>query len=217
MRVVVPGIAVGWVTAEGCRVEPSSRALLDELQIVIARAIESKDSPLGLSRKDAARDMLRFGKYKPTGRGKPASEYLLNAAVEGRFPVINNLVDINNLVSVECLLPISVVDMERAGSRAFDIRRGRAGEEYVFNPSGQVLTLQDLLLTSKLPEDVPCASPIKDCQATKTHDATREVLAIIYAPASQAHAAKQAAARMASLMVQFCGASAESGLAEYSG
>ena len=29
------------------------------------------------------RELLRYGGYKPTGRGKPASEYLVRAAGEG--------------------------------------------------------------------------------------------------------------------------------------
>jgi hypothetical protein len=35
------------------------------------------------------RDLLRHGGYKPTGRGKPSSEYLLGAAAEGGMPAIN--------------------------------------------------------------------------------------------------------------------------------
>src|SRR3712207_7695492 len=44
--------------------------------------------------------LLRNGGFRPSGRNKPASEYLAQAAREGRFPRINNLVDVNNLVSL---------------------------------------------------------------------------------------------------------------------
>lgn len=212
VRLAIPGIAVGWVVAEGCVVAESSEGLTAELRGVTARAVADRESTASVARKSAARDMLRHGSYKPTGRGKPASEYLLNAAAEEHFPSINNIVDINNLVSVECLLPISLVDVDLAGSRSFVIRRGREGEEYVFNQSGQILSLRDLLLAARMPADEPCATPIKDCQATKTHPATRNVLALIYSPATLASAARQAADRMAALMSTHAGATATSGL-----
>jgi len=213
VQVSAPGIAVGWVVAEGCRVGPSSEALVGEIRESVAKAVASKDSPESAARKAAVRDMLRHGTYRPTGRGKPASEYLLNAASEGQFPFINNLVDINNLVSIETLLPISMVDLDRAASDAFQVRRGREGEQYVFNPSGQVLALRDLLLGSRLPADTPCATPIKDCQETKTHDGTRRVIALIYAPTSLAGEAAAAARRMAELIRTHGGGCAESGVA----
>jgi len=152
--------------------------------------------------------MLRFGSYRATGRGKPASEYLLNCAAEGTFPLINDLVDINNLVSLECLLPISLIDLGSAGADAFRVRRGKEGEEYVFNPSGQVLSLKDLLLLAMLPDDTPIGSPVKDCQRTKTDEATTDVLGVVYGPADLASEAGAAAERMAALFERYCGARA---------
>jgi hypothetical protein len=56
------------------------------------------------------RDVLRHSGYKPTGRGKPASEYLAGATAERRLSNINLAVDICNAVSLHSGLPISVVD-----------------------------------------------------------------------------------------------------------
>ena len=44
------------------------------------------DAPLERSEevRVATRDLLRHGGYKPTGRGKPASEYLVRAVGEGK-------------------------------------------------------------------------------------------------------------------------------------
>ena len=36
--------------------------------------------------RQGCREVLRNGRYRPTGRGKPASEYLLRAALEGELP-----------------------------------------------------------------------------------------------------------------------------------
>src|SRR6266849_751897 len=44
----------------------------------------------------AVRDVLRAFGYKPTGRGKPASEYLIRAVAERALASINLAVDMNN-------------------------------------------------------------------------------------------------------------------------
>jgi DNA/RNA-binding domain of Phe-tRNA-synthetase-like protein len=170
-----------------------------------------RDSDDGIRRRAMVRDMLRHGTYKPTGRGKPASEYLLAAAVESAFPYINNLVDINNLVSIETRLPISMIDLTKAGFRDFVVRWGREGETYVFNPSGQVLDLRDLLLLARLPADLPCGTPVKDAQETKTDAGTVEALGVVYAPAALAEVASAAARRMADLIRRFAGGEADAG------
>src|SRR6266550_2411654 len=70
------------------------------------------DAPAPLHRDEtlrgAVRDMLRHGGYKPTGRGKPASEYLVRAASDGALSPINAAVDACNAVSLHSGLPISV-------------------------------------------------------------------------------------------------------------
>src|SRR5687768_10771086 len=84
----------------------------------------------------AVRDMLRHGGYKPTGRGKPASEYLVRTAEEGGIRSINLSVDVCNVVSLHSGFPISVVDMDLAQS-PFRIAVAPKGSSYVFNPTGQ--------------------------------------------------------------------------------
>ena len=61
--------------------------------------------------KTAIRDLLRHGGFKPAGRSKPASEYLLGALGTNAFPRINALVDTCNVVSMHSGIPISVVDV----------------------------------------------------------------------------------------------------------
>lgn len=133
----------------------------------------------------AARDMLRHGRYKPTGRGKPASEYLARTAADGSFPRINALVDINNLISLDARLPISLWDLDRLGSDRMRFRLGCDGEAFVFNATGQTLALDGLALGARVGKegtDEPVVTPIKDSHATKTTPDTRRVAAAIYAP-----------------------------------
>src|SRR5947207_15069778 len=64
--------------------------------------------------RETVRQLLRHGGFKPTGRSKPAAEYLIKSAVEGRLASINLAVDACNAVSLHSGLPISVVDLDRA-------------------------------------------------------------------------------------------------------
>lgn len=207
VKVAAEDVAIGVMIAYGCRVAVSSPALLSEIERGIAKALECCSSEEAGKVKAAVRDMLRHGSYRPTGRGKPASEYLLNAAAASQFPRINNVVDIANLASLEYLLPVSIIDVARAQTTAYCVRWGREGENYIFNQSGQVLELRDLLLLAGLPSDFPCASPVKDSHATKVNEDTTWALGIVYAPKRYAERAKAAAERMAFLMNTYCGAS----------
>ncbi len=187
-------VAIGLVVGRGCTTGPAPAGLDAEL----AAAIEAAKVRTGeTSITQPVRDLLRFGSYKPTGRGKPASEYLLKAARQDKFPRINNLVDLNNLVSLRSLLPISLVDLGRAATDVFAVRRGRPGESYVFNAAGQEIGLQDLLLVARGPQDEPCANPVKDSMATKLDDAATDVMAVLYAPPSHIADLRTAAAAFA--------------------
>jgi DNA/RNA-binding domain of Phe-tRNA-synthetase-like protein len=199
----VEGVALGVVHATGCALAPAPAELAAAIDTAVVRAAERDDAEPA---RVAVRDVLRHGKYKPTGRGKPASEYLLGAAREGRFPRISNLVDLNNLVSLETLLPISVVDLARAGTTTFALRRGREGEKYVFNPAGHEIELRDLLLVATLPDDTPCANAVKDSMRTKITDDTTDVAAFVYAPAVLEPLVREAVARVAEGLSRWCGA-----------
>jgi len=132
------------------------------------------------------RKMLRYGRYHPSGRGKPASEFLLRAALNGSFPLVNGPVDINNAVSLASGLPGSIFDADLSGTHLL-LRRGKPGESYVFNPAGQIIDLEDLLLVCRRAEKgwEPCGNPIKDSMTTKIRPETKNVVAVLYAPADE--------------------------------
>ncbi len=195
-------VCVGLVLARACSRAVDVGGEVKAAEARVAEIAANEDA------KKAARDMLRFGKYKPTGRGKPASEYLLQAALEGGFPRIDPLVDLCNGASLEALLPISLIDLERAATTSFLVRRGRAEERYVFNAGGQTIELEDLLLTARMPADEPCANAVKDSLATKLGPIAKDVLAVIYAPESRAAAAAATAEALAERYRRMCSAEA---------
>ena len=125
----------------------------------------------------AVRDLLRRGGFKPTGRSKPASEYLLRAAAEGRLDSINLAVDLGNAVSLHSGLPISVIALERV-TRPLRIEIVPAGTRYVFNASGQEIDVGGLLCVCDA--DGPCANAVKDAQRSKTEHTTRRTLSVIW-------------------------------------
>jgi DNA/RNA-binding domain of Phe-tRNA-synthetase-like protein len=123
------------------------------------------------------RQLLRHGGFKPSGRSKPAAEYLIAAHAEARFPRINAAVDACNVASLWSGLPISLIDVDRvAGDLAVQICP--VGTSYVFNPSGQVIDASGLLAV--FDAEGPTGTPVKDAQRSKTHDATTRTLAIVW-------------------------------------
>jgi DNA/RNA-binding domain of Phe-tRNA-synthetase-like protein len=175
------------------------------------------DAPAPLSRDEsvraAVRDLLRHGGYKPTGRGKPASEYLVRAASEGGLRSINAAVDVCNVVSLHSGLPISVVDLDLARE---PLRVGLANEgaAYVFNPSGQEISVAGLLCLHDA--DGPCANAVKDSQRTKTRDETSRTFTILWGSRELEGRAAAAGAWYRELLTRL-GASTENAAIERSG
>lgn len=158
-------------------------------------ALLKADAPAPLQRaedvRQAVRDLLRHGGFKPTGRSKPASEYLVKAAEEGGLSSINLVVDACNVASLHSGLPISVVDLDLAKA-PLSVALPPEGASYVFNASGQIIDVAGLI--SLHDAEGPCAGPVKDSQRTKTHAGTRRILALVWGTnAAPGRAARTAA------------------------
>jgi DNA/RNA-binding domain of Phe-tRNA-synthetase-like protein len=125
----------------------------------------------------AVRDLLRHGGFKPTGRSKPASEYLVRAAGEGQLKPINPAVDVGNVVALHTGIPVSVVDVERLVPPLI-VRLAPAGSRFVFNATGQEIDVESLLGLED--GQGPCANPVRDAQRTKTSPATTQTLTVMW-------------------------------------
>lgn len=165
-----------------------------------------KGSEAPLSADEALRGMiralLRHGGFKPSGRSKPASEYLVRAIDEGALDVINLAVDACNAVSYHSGIPISVVDLDRARA-PLRVGIAQSGARYVFNTSGQEMDLAGLLCL--FDADGPCANAVKDSQRTKTHGGTRRTLSLLWGSAA-ASASVQSAVRWYRTLLEEAGA-----------
>jgi DNA/RNA-binding domain of Phe-tRNA-synthetase-like protein len=168
-----------------------SPALSSLLSASAAAPVHRSEETRALSRK-----LLRHGGYRPSGRSKPASEYLVKAAEGGFLGPINAAVDLGNAVSLHSGLPISVVDRRRIED-PLRITIGVPGESYVFNASGHVLDCKHLLVLADA--GGPCANAVKDSQRTKTDPDTTEVLVLFWAHVELAEQAAAATAWMGEL------------------
>jgi len=168
-------LRLGLIFADGIRTDARSSAL----EPFLAGTLEARKPGLDPDEdafRRTVRDVFRNRSYKPTGRAKPASEYLLRAASEGTFPRINLPVDVCNAVSLKSLLPISVWDLDRVDADVFRFRLGEADESYVFNDAGQEIALQDLIVGCACRDASdpgrPIVNGVRDSMATKTRAGT---------------------------------------------
>jgi DNA/RNA-binding domain of Phe-tRNA-synthetase-like protein len=177
MLIVDPHPLLDLKAFETCFPQPlgemhSSPELLALLSLTAPSPFQSDDGT-----REAVRDLLRHGGFKPAGRSKPASEYLIKALAEGKLSSINVAVDACNVVSLHSGLPISVVDLDRARP-PFRVGLAPPGSGYVFNASGQTIDLGGLLCL--LDEEGPCANAVKDAQRTKTGPETRRTMSLVW-------------------------------------
>jgi len=178
------------------------------LNLLLKATVDVGEEAVPSSVRQRVRKILRHGKYKPSGRSKPASEFLLRAALSESFPLVNGPVDVNNAISLESGFPGSIFDVALSGKRLL-IRRGLPEEAYVFNPSGQTIDLEDLLLVCRKTQDgwEACGNPVKDAMTTKISAITTDVVAVLYVPVDEPAASVEALAqRYATLLADHCGA-----------
>jgi DNA/RNA-binding domain of Phe-tRNA-synthetase-like protein len=161
----------------------------DWLRAMLAPGAEAPFAPADDAVRGKVRDLLRHGGFKPTGRSKPASEYLLRASGDGSLGSINAAVDACNVVSLHSGLPISAVDADRL-LPPLRVEIAPAGASYVFNLSGQEIDLEGLLCLWDA--EGPCANAVKDAQRTKTSEATRRTLCLLWGEKSLAQRTDEA-------------------------
>ncbi|MDX1926158.1 MAG: hypothetical protein SFV81_06550 [Pirellulaceae bacterium] len=188
------GLIIGAVELVGVKVQSSSDSLRAWSDEIARQAVAEAELPSSEALRQQVRQMLRHGKFKASGRSKPAQEYLLRCAVQDQsLPAINGPVDILNSVSLCCGLPISLLSIRKSSS-LLHIRHGRAGEAYIFNAAGQELNVEDLIVVCDQTQtpDRPIGSPIKDSMAGKIESSDDHQIAIVYGPATAADRVNQA-------------------------
>ena len=175
------GLIAGIVTATDIKISESNQELKNEIKKLLEE--KQKEENIDKELLTSVRKMLKNGGYKPSGRNKPASEYLLRTVSEGNFPFINNVVDINNYFSILWGLPISTLDLNKTGDNVI-LKIGSQDEKYIFNKSGQELDLKGLITVCDSNKK-PIGTPVKDSMFGKTTENTSDIIVIIYAPSDK--------------------------------
>lgn len=173
-----PDLRVGLVFVEGLNVGLAPEALRAWCDGIVQAVPDPPEAT-----RQAIRKLLKVGGFKPTGRNKPASEYLAEARRAGTWPAIYDVVDVNNALSLMTGWPMSVLDLDRALAAsprgALAIRFGAPGESYVFNQAGQVIELEGLLGIAAH-EGPMLGNPVKDGMHAKVEPGTQRIVAALY-------------------------------------
>jgi DNA/RNA-binding domain of Phe-tRNA-synthetase-like protein len=177
-------LMLGIVEVRGGTARESSAALKTRAAELALR-MGAPDYAIPEAQRTAVRQLLKLGGFSATGRNRPAHELLLNDLKErGEFHHINNVVDTNNVISLEALLPISIFDIDKLAGPVC-VRLAVEGEGYVFNQSGQYMDLKRCIVCCHCPpaaepDGVPIGSPIKDSMETKIFEGAKDYLGVIY-------------------------------------
>lgn len=179
----------------------SSLGGLPSPESLIALLALDAEAPLQRSEevRAAARKLLRHAGFRPSGRNKPASEYLVRAAENGYLNSINLAADLSNAVSLHSGLPLSVVDLDKT-TGPLRVEVAAPDASYVFNAAGQEIKVGKLLGLSDA--NGPCANAVKDAQRTKTDEGTTRVLVLIWGTVEAPGVAAAAAAWLTRLATE---------------
>ncbi len=207
LKTRIPGVTFGMVTIHGVTVCERDERLWKQIEILSQRlSREYTLDRLSENKQIAAVRALQksFG-FDPT-RYRPSSESLLRRVLKGQgLYQINTAVDVNNLCSMEYLLPMCIYDLRNVQGQV-RVRVGKAGEEYpgigrqVFQAENKVIIADDRGIMG---------STVSDSERTKVTANTTDILLAIYAPATMdPHLIEGYAALAGQRMVEFNGGQA---------
>src|SRR6266568_9136554 len=182
LKARIPGVTFGMVTINGVTVRESDERLWKQVEMLGQhRAREFSLDRLSENEQIAAvRSLQKLFGFDPA-RYRPSSESLLRRVLKGQgLYQINTAVDVNNLCSLEYLLPMCSYDLRHVKGQV-RVRIGEPGEEYpgigrqVFQAENKVIIADDSGIMG---------STVSDSERTKVTTATTDILLAIYAPAT---------------------------------
>ncbi|MBI3668558.1 MAG: hypothetical protein HY237_02080 [Acidobacteria bacterium] len=201
----IPDISLGVIEVEDVRVSPTGAELAAEMDAVCKqlRRERTLEDVAEMPPVRAVRAMFRAWGVDPV-RYRPSSEALLRRVVQGKgLYRISNVVDLNNLGSIETAWPYGTYD-RAALAPPLALRLGQAGEKY------EGLGKQTWHLAGRpvlVDRRGPFGSPISDSVRTMITEAASAVLTVVFAPASSVVGAlEQALERHARRLERHAGA-----------
>lgn len=176
LKEICPDIVLGCVTAN-VLVEKSNDELVYELKIIsneIEKNMKLEDIKLVTGIHDTREVYKKLGK-KPS-RYRPSSEALLRRIVQGKgMYFINNVVDINNLISIKSGFVLGAYDLDKLnGPITFDV--GNEGDIYEGIGKGSI-NIENLPLFED--QEGFFGSPTSDSERSMIKDNTKNILMVI--------------------------------------
>jgi DNA/RNA-binding domain of Phe-tRNA-synthetase-like protein len=182
LRARIGGVTFGMVTIQGASVSERNDRLWSHIEALAQRqASEFTLERLSENAQIAAvRGLQKSFGFDPT-RYRPSSEALLRRVLKGQgLHQVNSAVDVNNLCSLEWLLPMCIYDLRNVKGQV-RVRSGEPGEEYP-GIGRQVFQAEDKVIIAD--ESGIMGSTVSDSERTKVITATTDILLAIYAPSS---------------------------------
>ena len=159
-----------------CRVtvSVSSPALSDALSQAVAK-IEQSDKSLMSAVTATRRAYKALG--KDPSRYRPAADALIRRSANGKpLASINNIIDINNLISLQSGHSIGSYDADKL-KPPFTLRTGHVGESYDGIGRGPI-NLEKLIILADA--HAAFGSPTSDSERSKVTETTRNLLMVVY-------------------------------------
>jgi len=178
----IPGVTFGMITINGVTVRERDDRLWKQIEMLCQhRAREfSLDRLSRNGQIVVVRGLQKSFGFDPV-RYRPSSESLLRRVLKGQgLYQINTAVDVNNLCSLEFLLPMCSYDLRHVKGQV-RVRIGEPGEEYpgigrqVFQAENKVIIADDSSIMG---------STVSDSERTKVSTETTDILLAIYGPAN---------------------------------
>ena len=195
IRIELPGVKLGVVEADDVAVALVNADLAREMETVGERLRRelTVEQVAELDSVRAVRAMFRAWGVDPA-RYRPSAEALLRRVAQGKgLYRISNVVDANNLGSIETGWPYGCYN-RAALAPPITFRAATRGETYE-GIGKQTWHLEGRPVLADAAG--PFGSPISDSTRTMITEETRQLLAVIYAPASADAALQQALDRLA--------------------
>ncbi len=181
LRARIRGVVFGIATISGVQVRERDERLWRQVEALghAHRREFTLDTLSEQPRIAAVRAMQKAFGFDPT-RYRPSSEALLRRVLKGTgLHQINTAVDVNNLCSLELLLPMCIYDLSHV-SDPIRVRIGAAGEVYPGIGRQNFQVEQRVIIAD---EQGVMGTTVSDSERTKVTLQTTDILLAIYAPA----------------------------------
>lgn len=180
LKARIPGVTFGIATITGVSVRESDEQLWQQVE-ELGQRLKGEYQLEKLSEQPriaAVRSLQRAFGFDPT-RYRPSSEALLRRMLKGQgLHQINTAVDVNNLCSLDFLLPMCMYDLRNVQGQ-IRVRIGEPGEQYP-GIGRQVFTIEQNVIIAD--DQGVMGSTVSDSERTKVTTATSDIFLAIYAP-----------------------------------